>query len=195
MKKNSRHKSKWYVIVGGPSSGKTTLLKELKKRGFRTVEEIARSILERELEKGRTPEEVRKNDLEFQREILQIKLMRDRSLPKNILTFFDTGLPDSIAYMIANGDIRMDEVESSNFEITEASEALQVARNIGYKKVFLLEQLPYEKDGIRIEDEKKAREVGRALRKLYEFLGCEIVDVPAMPLKKRVEFILSHVEK
>jgi len=187
--------SNWYVICGGPSSGKTTLLRELEKRGFKTRGDVARVVLEREVAKGRSPNEVRKNEVEFQREVTRIKLEKDKALPKNVTTFFDTGLPDGIAYMIASGNLgSIDEVEAASLEITEARDALQTVRDVGYRKVFILEQLPILYDGVRTEDNEHARKIGEALRQVYEFLGCEIVDVPALPVEDRVKFILSHVE-
>jgi len=187
--------SNWYAIVGGPSSGKTTVLRELERRGFRIVDEVARGILERELAKGRQPAEVRKDDIAFQVEIFQTKLRRDPFLPRQELMFFDTGLPDGVAYLLASGVIsKISDAEHPGFEITEAREVMRKAREIKYKKVFLLEQLPYKYDGIRIEGEENARKIGRSLRELYDFLGFEIVDVPAITPEKRVELILSHVE-
>lgn len=37
----------FYVLTGGPAVGKTTLLKEMQKRGYKIVPEIARGLIER----------------------------------------------------------------------------------------------------------------------------------------------------
>ncbi|PIS15984.1 hypothetical protein COT62_00785 [Candidatus Roizmanbacteria bacterium CG09_land_8_20_14_0_10_41_9] len=60
MKKNN-----WYVITGAPSAGKTTLLKELEKKGYTVIYEAARIIIDREMKKGKKLSEIRKNELEF----------------------------------------------------------------------------------------------------------------------------------
>ena len=49
----------WYVITGAPSSGKTTLLRELEKAGYRVIHEVARTIIESELAQGRTLKQIR----------------------------------------------------------------------------------------------------------------------------------------
>lgn len=40
-----------YVLTGGPGTGKTTLLKELAKRGYQTVPEAARLVIQEEQRK------------------------------------------------------------------------------------------------------------------------------------------------
>jgi predicted ATPase len=42
----------WYVITGAPSSGKTTLLKELEELGYRVIHEVARAFIEMEMEQA-----------------------------------------------------------------------------------------------------------------------------------------------
>jgi predicted ATPase len=39
-----------FVITGGPGSGKTTLLRELEQRGFSCSEEVARKIIQEQVE-------------------------------------------------------------------------------------------------------------------------------------------------
>jgi predicted ATPase len=41
---------KLYVLTGGPGSGKTTLLTELAQRGFRCVPEVARLIIQEQMQ-------------------------------------------------------------------------------------------------------------------------------------------------
>ena len=46
--------SSWYVITGGPSTGKTTLLEELAKRGYKTIPEVARVVIDEGIAAGKT---------------------------------------------------------------------------------------------------------------------------------------------
>jgi predicted ATPase len=40
------YKTNWYVITGAPCSGKTSVIRELEKRGYRVVHEVARAYIE-----------------------------------------------------------------------------------------------------------------------------------------------------
>ena len=62
---NVRRQTNWYVITGGPSSGKTTTVNLLKERGYITTIEHARHYLDTQRLKGKTIEEVRKNRKNF----------------------------------------------------------------------------------------------------------------------------------
>jgi predicted ATPase len=48
----------WHVITGGTCCGKTTLIDLLAERGFQTVPETGRQVIEREVARGRAVEEV-----------------------------------------------------------------------------------------------------------------------------------------
>ncbi len=57
---NLKKQTNWYVITGGPSSGKTTTVNLLKERGYITTFEHARHYLDTQRLKGKTIDEVRK---------------------------------------------------------------------------------------------------------------------------------------
>ncbi len=56
--------TRWHVITGAPCSGKTTVIRDLERRGFRVVHETARAWIEEELQKGRTMAEIRRDPLQ-----------------------------------------------------------------------------------------------------------------------------------
>lgn len=62
----------WYVITGGPSSGKTTTVNLLRDRGYTTTIEHARHYLDLQRIAGRTVEEVRAKQRQFQRGVLDM---------------------------------------------------------------------------------------------------------------------------
>jgi len=173
--------SKWYVITGGPSSGKTTIINELSKLGFYTVPETARLLIDREKTDGKSLEEIRKDELEFQVKVLKLKIRIERKTPKNKIIFFDRAIPDSIAYYEILG--------------IDSKELKEFCKEKRYKKIFFLEQLPYKKDYARIEDGETANKISGLLFKAYSDLGYEIIKIPSLPVKDRVEMILSHIEK
>jgi len=55
----------WYVVTGGPSSGKTTTINILASRGCKTTIEHARHYIDTQRPKGKTVEKARKNQEEF----------------------------------------------------------------------------------------------------------------------------------
>lgn len=171
----------WYVITGGPSSGKTRIIEYLAFLGYRIIPEAARILIDVEKSKGKTIEEIRADEAEFQRKVLQMKIDIENRLPLEEITFFDRGIPDSIAY----------------YKICKLNPkpVITVAKKRKYKKVFLLEQLLFEEDYARAEDEKLAYGLSRLIYTSYLRLGYDIVHVPVKPIDERVKFILSKIQK
>ena len=88
----------WYVITGAPSSGKTTLLKELGELGYRVIHEVARAFIEMEMEQGQTLEKIRADKETFENRVLHAKIAIEERLPKDKVIIFDRAIPDSIPY-------------------------------------------------------------------------------------------------
>lgn len=172
--------SNWYVVTGGPSSGKTTVLKELSKLGYITYIETARSFIDKEIAKGKSIEEIRSNEAEFQRKVLEMKIEIEKKAPKDKIVFFDRAIPDSIAYYRIYG--------------LNEREVLKFCREKKYKKIFFLEQLPFEKDYARIEDNKTVAKLGKLLKEIYQNLGYKVINIPVMPVKERIQKILSEID-
>lgn len=171
--------TKWYVITGAPSSGKTTTISILSKMGYLTHTEAARILIDKEISKGKSLEEIRKDEREFQRKVLRMKIEIEEKLPKDKIVFLDRGIPDTIGYY-----------QLYEFDVQEI---LKFCKRNVYKKIFFLEPIPFEKDYARIEDEKKAEKLSELLKKAYLDLGYEVIVVPRMTIEKRVNFILSNL--
>lgn len=90
--------SNWYVITGGPSSGKTTRVNLLRQRGYRTTIEHARHYLVLQRVGGRSVADIRSRQLEFQRGVLTMQLEQEAALDPDEVVFLDRALPDSLAY-------------------------------------------------------------------------------------------------
>ena len=174
---------KWYVITGGPSSGKTSVINELKKLGYTTIPEAARLIIDREMRKGKSIEEIRRNEVKFQLKVWRLKLFLEQRAPRNEILFLDRGLPDSIAYF-----------KLLKFKEDEIGEIIETCKRRKYEKVFFLEQLPFEKDYARTEDEVTAKKLSELIFDVYSNLGYEVIKVPRESVRKRVELILSHID-
>jgi predicted ATPase len=170
----------WYVLTGGPSAGKTTLLKELERRGHRTISEAARAVIEEEASAGRPYADIRSDEAAFQHKVLLRKIDIEKTLPRDIPVFFDRGIPDSDAYYRRIGIQRDPLLES-------------VLPDVVYRKAFLLELIPFKADEIRKETPDDARKLNVLLRESYERLGIPVIDIPLMPVQKRADFVLAHL--
>ena len=170
----------WYVITGAPSSGKTTLLKELEKRGYCVVHEVARAFIEKKIQQGRTLEEIRTDKESFENAVLNAKIAIEANLSKHEVIVFDRAIPDSIAY----------------FEIAglDTEEVVAKSPRNEYKKVFLLDRLPYERDHVRIEEREAAARLDQSLEAGYRMLGYDVTRIGVMPVKDRLELILREIE-
>lgn len=174
-------KYNWYVVTGGPSSGKTTLLKELEKLGCITYHEAARSLIDQEMAKGKLLEEIRSNEAEFQRKVFKIKIQIEKKAPRNKIVFFDRGIPDSIAYYQICG--------------LDPKEVLKFCKRKIYKKIFFLEQLSFDQDYARTEDDKTIEKLNKLLKENYKKLGYEVIEIPVMPIRDRLLKILKEIDK
>jgi len=181
-KRSSSFKTpQWYVITGGPSSGKTTVIEELAKLGYLTFPEAARVLIDQEIARGKRIEEIRSDEAEFQKKVFKLNLKMLKKAPKDKIVFFDRALPDSIAYYQICG--------------LDPKEILKHCKRKIYKKVFFLEQLPLKRDYARIEDGKTVKKLNKLLRKTYQDLGYKVITVPKMSVKKRVQTILEEIKK
>ncbi len=171
----------WYVVTGAPHSGKTSVLELLEKKGYKVIYETARIYIDQEISKGRTLEEIRKDELKFQKGILDLKIDIENNLSKDEIIFFDRAVPDSDAYYELCG-LMSDEYLK------------EIIKKCEYRKVFLFDILPYKKDYARTESEKEQKKLQKLLEKIYKKLNCPLIKVPRMSSKEeRLEFVLKNI--
>ncbi|MBL7889056.1 MAG: ATP-binding protein [Bacteroidia bacterium] len=170
----------WYVITGGPSSGKTTTVNILRDRGYITTMEHARHFLDTQRLKGRTIEEVRKNQREFQLGVLDMQIEQENEINPEVQVFLDRAIPDALAYyMFLN--LSVDEI---------LNEAL---KKVCYKKVFIMDFLPLVNDYARKENAEAQKKIHSLITEVYEALPFPVVHVPILPANERVDFILNNL--
>ena len=170
----------WYVITGGPSTGKTTLVDLLAKRGYRTAIEEARHYFEIEKALGINSDQARENVRLFQENVLTLQIQLEASLDPEELIFLDRALPDELAYYRYLGiepDRRLDV-------------ALQKAH---YRKVFILDLLPLHHDYVRSEDVQAQHSIQQMLIDVYSARPEPLIRVPVMPTEERADFILKNL--
>jgi len=170
--------TRWCVITGAPCSGKTAVISELARRGFRVVPEAARSFIDVELKKGRCLAEIKSDPARFEGHIFRTKLGIEARLPVHGRLFLDRALPDSIAYYRLEG--------------LDPAEPRRYSRRVRYSRVFLFEPIEFTKDPVRSEDAETAARIERLIEEAYNELGYTIVRVPLLPVTKRTDFVLAH---
>jgi predicted ATPase len=170
----------WYVITGAPSSGKTTMVNMLRERGYATAIEQARHYIDTQLVSGKTITQIRENQLEFQRGILDMQLEEERLLDPDETVFLDRAIPDGLAYYRFLG-------------LPPDRTLLDAMRDVSYRKIFILDPLPLAKDYARTEDESAQKKIHELLTEVYTSAPFPVVNVPVLPPEERVEFILRNL--
>jgi len=173
-------KLKKIVLTGGPSSGKTTLIKNLKKFGFLCFDEVARELLI-----GISVlDSFKKNPLLFSKKIINKRIdhyliaENKTSNAKRNLCFFDRGIHDSIAYL---NYIKVD----NDYE--------KKLKRFNYSLIFLLELNKnfFKNDINRSESFGQSKSIHNEIELIYKKFNFEIIKVPWMDIEKRTNFILD----
>lgn len=177
------HSNNWYVITGGPSTGKTTLLEGLKAAGYKTIPEAARSFIDQQIKNGMSVAAIRKNERLFQKNILKLKQTIESGLNPTDTIFFDRGIHDTLAYFMYY-DWKID---------AGLKEAVATAR---YKAVFLLDALPqYQTDYARTENIDFTERLNTILFDVYAKQGIKVIRIPVLEPKARIDRLLYLTSK
>lgn len=177
---NSTKQTNWYVITGGPSSGKTTTVNILRERGYITTMEHARHFLDTQRLMGRTIEEVRKNQREFQIGVLDMQIEQENEIAPDVQVFLDRAIPDALAYY-----------RFLNLSVDE--KLIKALQTVSYKKIFIMDYLPLKNDYARNENAEAQKKIHELITEVYESLSFPVVHVPVLPAEERVDFILKNL--
>jgi predicted ATPase len=173
------------VLVGGPGSGKTSLINSLIAKGFCCYPEISREIT-LEAQKQGTEQLFLENPLLFSELLLEGRkkqFQNAQNEPHNIV-FLDRGIPDILAYLHY-----VNHSYPSSFEVA--------CKENTYSKIFILppwEEI-YVTDGERYENYEQAKELYNYLIETYENYGYDLIEVPKETLNNRILFILDKISK
>ena len=178
------------VITGGPGTGKTSIINELKNQNYHCFEEIIRSLtVEAKKEKedsthSSNPIAFVNNPLDFNTRLLNGRLnqFEQAAIIEKPLIFFDRGIPDVLAYM-------------SFFNQSYSEDFLNVCLNHKYNHVFLLPpwESIYEVDNERFESFEEAVRIHDYLEAVYLKLGYHIIEVPYGSIQERTHFIINSL--
>jgi predicted ATPase len=174
------------VISGGPGAGKTTLLEELRKRGYACSSEVARQIIQEQVQAGGDALPWGDRE-EYTRQMLARSVACWKSEGSDsAITFFDRGIPDVLCYVRLIG--------LSPFLEEEVRRMCHQYRY--WPRVFLAPPWReiYETDAERKQDFNEAVRTYEWMVRTYQDCGYEVVTLPQGSVPKRAEFVLSQME-
>lgn len=171
------------VITGGPGSGKSTLIGGLQELGYSCSAEVSRRMIIAEV--GQKSDCLPWLDVScFSSKVLDEMISEWNRTAMDQLTFFDRGIPDIIAYLKLAG--------------------LAVPPRYGdalkeypyHQQVFILPPWKeiYVNDPERWQSYEEAVLIHQVLKETYIGYGFELVEIPGLPVKERIDFILSFIK-
>jgi predicted ATPase len=171
--------TKRILLTGGPGFGKSSIIQELERMEFSVFHEIARQIIQNEVEAGGTA--LPWLDIaSFSAQVLQGRIDQF-ALGENGLWFYDRGLPDIAGFL------RKEKRETPE-------EIWQLFQDFKYDPVVFITppwEAIFHRDAERKEDFAAALKVHRALESVYQELGYELVPVPMGSIRWRAQYILN----
>lgn len=171
------------VLLGGPGTGKSTLINELVARGYCCYPEISREVT-LEAQKRGVEQLFLEQPLLFSEMLLEgrIQQFKNASQEPDSVVFIDRGIPDVVAYMDYIGD------EYPEF-FTKACEDYK------YSKTFILppwEEI-YQSDTERYENFEQALEIQKHLIETYKKYDYDLIEVPKDTVENRILYILDKI--
>ncbi len=172
--------TRWAVITGPPSSGKTTLLSLLSKRDVATSADSTRQLIAEVVASGRDAEEFRFAD-DFQPRVLDAMLTAETALDPATVTALEYALPCNIAFH-----------RTEWLDLTPG--LAEASTRFRYAHVFICDPVGWATDAERVEDEIYQQRVHRNMLDVYNELGYEPIRVPAVPPEERLDMILRTLD-
>lgn len=164
------------VISGGPSSGKTTLINELKKLGHICFDEVSREIIESQKINSSVKE------FDFEQTVFNRRLEQYQKA-KSAIQFYDRSFIDGLAYM------KMNQIEIPDYFHKSCTDLRF------YSTVFICPFWPqiFENDSQRLENMEQAQQIYKQLTNVYSEFGYKIAILPLGNLDDRINFILDRI--
>jgi predicted ATPase len=177
--------NRFFVLTGGPGSGKTTLVEALKARGYATTQEAGRGVIREQMESNGDGlpwvDRERFAELMFEWELRSYRDAERQAGP----VVFDRGLPDTIGYL------RLEGLEVPAWMEEEAWRLRYNAR------VFIAP--PWKEIYGRDEERRQSWEVAvrtyEVMAETYTELGYELTELPRATVEERATFVIAALGK
>jgi len=182
--------TKKIVITGGPGTGKTSVINDLKTKGFHCFDEVIRALTseaKNEVDASAhisNPIVFAKDPLDFNTRLLNARIEQFKqanSFDKKTY-FFDRGIPDVLAYM-------------DYFNQAYQDLFIDGCSKHEYTGVFLLPpwKAIYKTDSGRFETFDELLHIHDHLKNTYKKFGYPIIEVPFGTVETRTNFILNNI--
>ena len=171
------------LLIGGPSTGKTTLINYLSSLGYFCLEEISREVIKQAQYEGI-------EQLFLEKPLLFSTLLKDARIAqfkevtsvKNKHVFYDRGIPDTVAYL-----------DYSNQKYP--NEFITACEEYRYDQVFVLP--PWEEihttDNERYETFEQAKKIHQELLNTYKKYDYTPIEVSKKSLEERAKYIITKL--
>jgi predicted ATPase len=173
---------RFFVLTGGPGSGKTTLIEALRQAGFATSVEAGRGIIRDQIAIGGPALPWRDQAL-FAELMLSWELRSYQgAIEQKGPVFFDRGVPDTLGYLRLSG-------------LAVPQHVSAAADRFRYNsRVFIAPPWPeiFAQDEERKQTLDEAERTYHALVGVYTELGYELVPLPLAPVEARLRFVLAE---
>lgn len=174
---------RYIVLTGGPGSGKTTVIEELKRLGYNCSDETGRKIIKQELEwSGRALPWLDKQafrDRMLDEELRAYEFHQHHAGP----VFFDRGIIDTYGYSV------LEDIEATS-TLQSYCSSLRYHRQVfifpPWKEIFT-------NDAERKQNFSTAQRTYQAMQEAYRYFGYKLLQVPFAPVADRVLFILREL--
>jgi predicted ATPase len=188
LSRRSPTTTKWVVLTGAPSSGKTTLILALnEKLKIGIFKDPARPIYERCYAAGLSVDYLRTQQVRLQSEVTINRISEMLAENPNRAMFQDYGLWCHHVWCTLQGlQVGQDLLE-------------RTARLFQAPVVFFVQPLRREDDPVRIGSDSLHAEFGTAVRNKWLFTGHRVIDVPALvgardeSIAKRAGFVIDSL--
>lgn len=177
-------KNKKIVLIGGPGTGKTSVIRAIEDKGYTCFEEISRAVTAQAQKEG-IEQLFLKEPLLFSEMLMNGRVQQylESNEVDEEFVFFDRGIPDITAYM--------------DYKDTPYPERFSLKNeDFKYDAVFYFPiwKEIYKQDHERYESYEQALEIHKYLRETYNNLGYHLIQMPKKGVGERVDFILNHLK-
>ena len=170
------------LITGGPGTGKTSLVNELKNNGYLCSEEIVRDLTIKKRDEG-VDQYFLTDPLVFSIKLFNLRLKEYSKSFNSNLIIYDRGPIDVLAYL--------------NFKSIEIpKDLINDSKKINYKFSFILNPWKdiYTQDNVRYESYEECVLIHEFLIKEYEKFKIKLIVVPNGTIIERVRFIKKFID-